>query len=135
MNVRKTPAILICATLSVILSGSTRGGGWRSRGEDCAPGTRHARAEWIGPFRQAKCLESLDSAGLSAHVEATRQSEHARYLAIYQRPIVGTAPAPAPLPTPPPVSDLAPILPTMDIPPVAPPPPANTPVFPGPRVP
>ena len=128
MNVWKKYMILIGAALSAMLSASTFAGGWRSRGEDCAPGTLNARAEWVTPFRQSKCLESLDCAGLAAYAEASRHFENARYLAIYQRPIIGAVSAPA--------ATLAPatVLPTMESPAVAPPSPESTPVFPWPRV-
>ena len=126
MNVWKKPVMPICAALLATLPTSTFAAGWRSRGEDCAPGTLNARAEWVTPFRQSKCLERLDCAGLAAYAEASRHSENARYLAIYQRPMIGAVSAPS--------ATLAPAiaLPTMESPSLAPPSLESTPAVPGP---
>jgi hypothetical protein len=75
-------------------------GGWFTRRDDCAPDTRHARAEYEAEHSRARRLQYLDCAGLAGDAETSRMISNQRYLANYQRLRVSSAPAPAPAPLP-----------------------------------
>ncbi len=76
---------------------SAHAGGLR-RQDDCAPGTRHARAEYDAERRNARRFESLDCRGLASYCEAYRGGINGRLAATYYRPVAESAPDRAPLP-------------------------------------
>jgi len=91
------PVLMIALATSLTSTASAGGWGWGSRGEDCSPGTRYARAEWGPAFCRAKQLESYDCAGLTAYAESTRYALNTRFLSVYQRPSLTAAPSSAPV--------------------------------------
>ncbi len=80
--------------------------GWLSRRDDCAPGTRHARAEWVSEHCAARALADVDCAGLTAYAESWRSQSNQRIQDRFLRPIAElprdfrTLPRPQPLPEP-----------------------------------
>ena len=127
MKLTKKLVILVWMALAATWPASAIAGGWGARGDDCAPSTRNAKAEWGPVFCRSKSLESLDCAGLAAYSEATRHAQNVSYLTLYQRPIVGAVPVrPRILPLMPTPEAIAPT-----IEPSAP----NSPALPEPRVP
>ena len=126
---KPTKKLVILAWMAVAATWqvSAIAGGWGARGDDCAPGTRNAKAEWGPAFCRSKSLESLDCAGLAAYAEATRHAENVRYLTLYQRPMLGAVPVkPRTLPLPPVLDAIAPTIETTT---------PNPPAIPEPRVP
>lgn len=82
-------------------------GHFHSRGpgkDDCAPDTRHRKAEWGPEFCRAKLLSRLDCRGLAAHAEGLRHSYNVQALTLYNRPW-GGMPAPEPPPSTAPAID------------------------------
>lgn len=102
----------------VLLSLTTaRGGGFSGR-DDCAPGTRHASAEYAAEQCLARQLQDLDCDGLAAFAEASRMRINQRVRSTYHSPLGSAA---------------APPLPTFNTPTPPPPPPSGGPVFAPPR--
>ena len=116
---KKTVMLLMGAVLPATLPTTTLAAGWGYRGDDCAPGTRNARAEWRPAFCRSKQLERLDCAGLAAYGASTQYAVNTRYLALYQRPMLTAATAPASSAT---ADPLLPMLepPDSTVPPAAP---------------
>ena len=82
--------------------------GWLSGRDDCAPGTRHARAEW-GPERcAARAIADLDCAALTAHAESWRSQYNQQIHARFFRPVAEKPRVLTPLPRPQPLPEPAP---------------------------
>lgn len=77
-----TLAVLSAVTLT---AAAPSHGGRRAGRDDCAPGTRHARAEYAAEHRHSRLLKDLDCAGLTAYAEASRLAANAQYHAVYHR--------------------------------------------------
>jgi hypothetical protein len=61
--------------------------------DDCAPRTRHARAEYQAEHEHSRHLGHLDCAGLAAYTEGYRQTYNQRVLSTYLRPTATVKPA------------------------------------------
>lgn len=68
------------------------------RPDDCAPNTRHARAEVEAELCNARRFESLDCRGLAAYAESYRRGINQRIAATSYRPVAESAPDRSPLP-------------------------------------
>jgi hypothetical protein len=143
--VRAAPLFLFALTILIVMAvpaialAAPDGGLFNL--EDCAPGTLCARREYAEAHRRAKCLSSLDCAGLRAYSEGARAVTNQRHAAVYQRSLASAGgaassrralamptlapsatPAPEPVTMPGAAAGAAP--PSSPPPPVPPPPPS-----------
>src|SRR5262245_13638105 len=103
---RRVGALVLGLTVGgAIPAWASDGWGWVARRDDCAPGTRHARAEWWPEFCLSRRLNQLDCNGLAAEAESQRLWHNQQALAPYLRPVA----APRPVTGPPPSSLLQPV--------------------------
>jgi hypothetical protein len=138
LKARPARAVTLGATLaaSLTVTASARAG-WQERlaavRDDCAPGTRHAKAEYACEHARSRHQYHLNCAGLAAYAESERYRYNRSILSLYLRPGVTEAagsggrglssllnPIPAPVPR------AEPMLPRANAP-EAPPAPAPTP--------
>jgi hypothetical protein len=86
---------------STVSSTPAFAGGWFTNRDDCAPNTRHARCEYEAEHAQARSLQDLDCASLTAYAESFRMTTNARILAAYNAPQDRASAGTTPLRTPP----------------------------------
>jgi hypothetical protein len=86
---RVLPMILTVTTLAAPARAFD---GWFSDRDDCAPCTRHARAEYGPELARSKHLADLNCAGLAAYAEGWRMGFNQQTLAVYNRPFAAQAP-------------------------------------------
>jgi hypothetical protein len=82
---------LLFALIAPGVAGAAAGGR-----DDCAPCTRHARAEYEAAHVRSKQFEHLDCASLTAYTEGQRQCYNRQALSIYLGSSGAQAPATAP---------------------------------------
>ncbi|MFO0953548.1 MAG: hypothetical protein U0835_20825 [Isosphaeraceae bacterium] len=100
---RRSAALALIAGAGFVSAAGRAEAGWfwRNNPDDCAPCTRHARAEW-GPARcQAQQLADLDCAGLAAYSEHMRWAANQTSLRVYLAvPAAAATASPTPSPAP-----------------------------------